>query len=80
MVLDLWLPRGRGGGEDGLGAWDEQVQTVKYRMDKQGPTVQHSELDSVSWYKFVMEKNIKNNAYIRITESLCSTLETNTTF
>ena len=28
------------GGRDGLGAWDKQVQTIVYRMDKrQGPTV-----------------------------------------
>ena len=29
-----------GGGwmEEGLGVWDRQLQTIKYRMDKQGPT------------------------------------------
>ena len=38
---------GQGGawGRDGLGVFDQQMQTIKYRMDKQpGPTVQHREL------------------------------------
>ena len=36
-------------GRDGLGVWDEQTQTITYRMDKQkGPTVQHRELYSIS--------------------------------
>ena len=35
---DLWLPRGKRRGRDGLGAWDQQMQTITYRMDKhQGP-------------------------------------------
>ena len=45
---DLWLPRER----DKLGVWDQQMQTVIYRMDKQqGPTVQHRELYSISYDK-----------------------------
>ena len=36
------------GGRDGLGGWDSQMQTVTERMDKQGPTVQHRELESIS--------------------------------
>ena len=45
---DLWLPSGGGGwGRDGLGVWDQQMQTSIQRMDK-GPTVQHRELYSVS--------------------------------
>ena len=48
--IDWWLPRG--GGRDGLGVWDQQMQTIIYRMDKQkGPTVQHKELYSISWDK-----------------------------
>ena len=36
-------------GKDGLGVWDQQIQTVIYRMDnQQGPTVQHRELYSIS--------------------------------
>ena len=47
---DLWLPRA--GGEDGLGGWGQQIQTIIYIMDKQqGPTVQHRELYSVSCNK-----------------------------
>ena len=31
-------------GRDGLGVWDQQMQSSIYRMDKQqGPTVQHRE-------------------------------------
>ena len=30
---------GGGWGRDGLGVWDEQMQTSIYRADKQGPTV-----------------------------------------
>ena len=39
----------RGGGA-GMGVWDQQMQTGKYRIDKQqGPTVEHKELiDSIS--------------------------------
>ena len=41
--------QGRGRlGREGLGVWDEQRQTVIYRMDKQGPTVEHRELYSTS--------------------------------
>ena len=39
---DLRLPRGWG--RDGLGVWDQQMQTTIYKTDKQkGPTVQHRE-------------------------------------
>ena len=39
-------------GRDGLGVWDEQMQTIIYRMDKQqGPTVWHRELHSISYDK-----------------------------
>ena len=41
--------QGEGYGKEGLGVWDQQMQTIIYRMDKQqGPTVQHSELYSIS--------------------------------
>ena len=37
---------------DGLEVWDYQMQAIIQRMDKQqGPTVQHSELYSVSFDK-----------------------------
>ena len=43
----------QGGGErkwDGLGVWGWQMQTVTFRMDKQGgPAVEHRELYLVSW-------------------------------
>ena len=38
--------------KEGLGDWDQKVQTIMYRMDKQqGPTVQHRELYSISHNK-----------------------------
>ena len=37
--------KGKGMGERQTGVWDQQIQTITYRMDKQqGPTVQHREL------------------------------------
>ena len=41
-----------GWGRDELGVWDQQMQTIIYRMDKQqGPIVQHRELYSASHNK-----------------------------
>ena len=42
--------QGEGGwGRNGLGVWDQQMQTSIYRMDKQqGPTVEHREPYSIS--------------------------------
>ena len=41
---------GGGGWERvGVGVWDQQMQTIIYRMDKQqGPAVEHRELYSIS--------------------------------
>ena len=40
---------GRGWERDGLGVWDQHMQTGIHRMDKQqGPTVQHREVYSIS--------------------------------
>ena len=73
---DLWLPKGKGRGRDGLAVWDQQMQTLIYRMDKQeGPTVQHSELCSIS----CENHNGKEYEKIYIFESLCRTPENNTT-
>ena len=36
---DLPLSRGMASGKDGLGVWDQQMQTTIYRMNKQGSTV-----------------------------------------
>ena len=43
--------RGKGVGRDKLGVWDQQIQTSVYKIDKQGPTVQHRELYSISCNK-----------------------------
>ena len=43
---------GEGWGRDGLGVWDQQMQTIIYKMDRQqGLTVQHRELYSMSYDK-----------------------------
>ena len=48
----LWLPKGKDGGRDKLGVWDQQIQITIYEIDKQqGPTVQHRELYSISCNK-----------------------------
>ena len=40
---------GGGQGRDGVGGWDQQMQTIIYKMDKQqGPSVQHRELYPIS--------------------------------
>ena len=45
----LMIRRGVGVERDGLGVWDQPMQTIIYRIDKQqGPTVQHRELYSMS--------------------------------
>ena len=37
-------------GREGLGIWDQQVQIIIQRIDKQqGPTGQHGEMYSISW-------------------------------
>ena len=50
---DLWFPVvGCMCVREGLGFWDQQMQTIVYRMDKQqGPTGQHRELYSISYDK-----------------------------
>ena len=45
----IGLQRGKGGGGDKLGVWDQQIHTTVYKIDKeQGPTVEHRQLYSVS--------------------------------
>ena len=37
-------------GEKGrVGVWDEQMQTIMYRLDQQGPTVEHREPYSIPY-------------------------------
>ena len=37
--------RGKVGGRDKLGVWDQQIHTTVYKIDnQQGPTTQHREL------------------------------------
>ena len=48
------------------------MQTIRiYRMDKQGPTVWHREIYSISYNKSLMEKNIKKNVGIYIYMCVC---------
>ena len=69
--IGLWLPKGR----SELGVWGWQMQTITFRMDEQDPSVRHRELYSISCEKTIMEKNIKKNIFVCITESLCYTVE-----
>ena len=78
-----WTCGCQGGGgwkRKGLGVWDQQLQTIIYRIDKQqGPTVQHRELYSISLINHNGKEYEKEYMYICITESLCCTAEINTT-
>ena len=48
----------RGKRQDKSGAWNQQIQTIMYKIDKQqGPTVQHRELYSLHCNN--LEKNVK---------------------
>ena len=44
----LVVSKGVGRGGQWMGVWDLQMQTIIYRMDKQGPTVYHRELYLIS--------------------------------
>ena len=45
---NLWLPKGKGGG-DKLGVWNQEIQATIYKIDKQqGFTVEHRELYAIS--------------------------------
>jgi len=50
----------------GLGIWGWQMQTITFRMDKQGPAVQHREPFSLSCDKH-NGKNTTKNGYMCIT-------------
>ena len=66
-----WLPRGWR--RDGLGGWDQQMQTIIYRINKQeGPTVQHRELYSIIKYN---RNQYGKKICVCITESLPCTAE-----
>ena len=48
----LMISKGVGVERDGLGGWDQPMQTVIHRIDKQQrPTVQHRELYSIFYNK-----------------------------
>lgn len=51
----------------GLEVWDEQMQTITYRMDKQrGPTVQHRELYPGSYDKPLWKEYANEYIHIQI--------------
>ena len=44
--------RGKAEGRDKLGVWDQEIQTIIYKINKQqGPTLQHRALYSISCNK-----------------------------
>ena len=55
-------------GRDKLRVWDQQKQATIYKVNKQGPTVYHRTLYSVSCKKkkSITEKNIKENIHVDI--------------
>ena len=62
---------------DGVGLWDQQMQTSIYGTDKkQSPTVQQRDLYSIVYNKSQWEKTLKN---ICISETLCCKIVINTT-
>ena len=49
-------------GKDGLGVWDQWMQTIIYRLNKQqGPMVQHRKLYSISRNKPQWKRKNKIN-------------------
>ena len=44
---ELLVARGKEGGKDNQGVWDGHIHTAIFKMDNQGPTVQHRELCSM---------------------------------
>ena len=77
----MWLPRGWG--REGLGVWDQQMQTIINRMDKQqGLTAEHR----IYIQYPVINQNGKEYrkecvcvcVCVCVTESLCCTAEINT--
>ena len=50
-TTNLWLPKGKVKKVAKLGVWDQRMQAIVYKTDKQGPTVQKRELCSVSCNK-----------------------------
>ena len=44
-------------GTDKAGVGDQQIQTTIYKIDEQGPTVEH---------RTIMEKKVENNGYIYV--------------
>ena len=73
---NLRLPKGRGGGRDGLGIWDWHMHTTVYGMDgQQEPAVQHRELYSIFCNNLYRKESEKEC----ISELLYCTAEINTT-
>ena len=68
-------------GREKSGTWDEDTRTTIYKIgNRQGPAAQHREIHSI-FCDNLHEKRIQKrlSGSLRITESLCCTLETNPT-
>ena len=61
--LTCGCQEGGGLGRDGVGVWGQQMQTIIYRMDKQGPTIWHREAYSISCDK-PQWKRIRKRMYM----------------
>ena len=74
---NLWLPKGKVG-KDKLGAGDQQIYTTVYKTNKQGPTVQPRELQSIycnklQWKRIYLDRQIDKNyaVYLKLI-SVCT--------
>ena len=71
---------GSGGEREGLGVWSWWMQTMTFRVYKQGPTVKHEELYPISWDKSEKKENILKIIYrLSIWQSFCHIAEIGTT-
>ena len=74
----LVVAKGDGQGEGWTRSLDLQMQTITFRMDRQGPTVEHR---NYIQYPVINHngKDFKKSVYMGITESFCYTAEIGTT-
>ena len=67
LKTNLWLPKGTGGGRDGLGVGDWHMQTEVYGMiGQRGPAVQHRELCMVSMIIYVGKESEREWMYVHV--------------
>ena len=74
-----WGCQGNSGWKrDGLGVWDQQIQTIIYRMDK-GQVLLYS-IGNYIQYPVTNHNEKEYEKYAYMTESFCSRAESNTLY